>query len=101
MTYEDWDKLSIEDFQHIDLADGVDQRIFFDCLLAAVRGECIKDGANKKRLKNQEKVNLERKISSINRLINLKENPTLEMLDKLETLMHLKAAWMKKIEQNQ
>ena len=28
MTNEDWDKLSIEDFQYIDLADDVDQRIF-------------------------------------------------------------------------
>ena len=92
MTNEDWDKLSIEDYQFIDLADDVDQRIFYDCLLPAIRGECIKYGANKKRLKNQEKENLERKVSSINRLINLKENPTPETLDKLETLMQLKAA---------
>ena len=60
--------------------------------MAAIRGECIKYGANKKRLKNHEKENLENKISSINRLIDLKENPTPEMLDKLENLMQLKAA---------
>ena len=74
-----------------DIAEDVDPRIFFDCLLAGIRGACIKYGANKKRLQNQEKENLERKISSINRLINLKDNPTPETLDKLEALMKLKA----------
>ena len=42
-------------------------------------------------LQNQEKKNLEYKFSSINRLINLKENPIPEFLDKLETLMQLMA----------
>ena len=85
MKNEDWDKLAIQDYQYIDLANDVDQIIFYDCLLAAIRDECIKYGANKKRLKNQEKENLKKKISSINRLINLKENPTPEILNKLET----------------
>ena len=91
ISNEEWDKLSIEDYQIIDLADDEDPRIFFDCLLAGIRGACIKYGAYKKCLQNQEKENLEKKISSINQLINLKDNPTPETLDKLKTLMQLKA----------
>ena len=54
MSNEEWDKLSIGDYQNIDIADNVDLRIFFDCLLAGIRGACIKYIANKKRLQNQE-----------------------------------------------
>ena len=84
MSNEQWDELAIEDYQNLDLAEDVDPRIYFDRLLAGIRGACIKYGANKKHLQNQEKENLERKISSINRLINLKDNPTPETLDKIE-----------------
>ena len=37
MSNEQWDELSIEDYQNIDLAENVDPRIFFDCLLAGLK----------------------------------------------------------------
>ena len=59
--------------------------------MAGIRGACIKYGINKKCLQNWERENPEKKISSINQLINLKDNPTPETLDKHKTLMKLKA----------
>ncbi|MCP3681025.1 MAG: hypothetical protein GY782_12690, partial [Gammaproteobacteria bacterium] len=90
LTDTEWDELLVEDYQNIKLADDVDARIFLDCLLASIRGECIKYGAAKKRLIKQEREFLENKIASTNRLVNLKENPTPELLEKLDTYIELK-----------
>ena len=61
------------------LADDVNTRIIFDCLFAGIRGACIKYGATK-----QERECLKNKIFYVNCLINIKDNPPPEMLDKLE-----------------
>ena len=74
----------------------VDLRIFFDCLLAGIRGGCIKYRATKKHLFKQEWEFLKNKIASINHLINLKENPPTEILDKIEKLMDLKSDLVEK-----
>ncbi len=69
LTDAQWDELSIEDYQNIKLADDIDAHIFLDCLLASIRGECIKSA--KKRLLKQEREFLENKIAAYNKLINL------------------------------
>merc|ERR1712082_560366 len=91
LTDTQWDELLIEDYQNIKLADDVDARIFLDCLLASIRGECIKYGAEKKQLLKQEREFLENEIAATNRLVNLKENPTPELLEKLDAYRELKS----------
>ena len=49
MSDSQWDELQIEDYQYVELADDVDDRTFFDSLLASTRGASIKYGAEKKR----------------------------------------------------
>ena len=90
MTDSQWDELQIEDYQYIELADDVDARTFFDCLLASTRGASIKYGAAKKRNAKAEREKLEQKIASTNRLINIKADPDVELLEKLDTYMDLK-----------
>ena len=45
MTDSQRDELQIEDYQYIELADDIDARTFFDCMLASMRGASIKYGA--------------------------------------------------------
>ena len=45
-SVDQWNELQNEDYQYIQLADDVDQRLFY-CLLAGIRGACIKYGATK------------------------------------------------------
>ena len=35
MPDSQWDELQIEDYQYIELADDIDARTFFECMLAA------------------------------------------------------------------
>ncbi len=49
MTESQWEELQMEDYQYIELADDVDARTFFDCMLASIRGASIKYGVAKKR----------------------------------------------------
>ena len=90
LTDAQWDELLIEDYQNIKLADDVDARIFLNCLLASIRGECIKYGAANKRILKEDHEFLKNKIAATNWLKNLKENPPIELLEKLDTYMELK-----------
>ena len=74
MTDSQWDEHQIEDYQYIELATDINARTFWDCLLASMRGACIKYGAAKKRNAKAEHEKLEKTIASTNRLINLKLN---------------------------
>ena len=73
MTDSQWDELQIEDYQYIELADDIDARTFYDCMLASIRGASIKYGVAKKRDAKAEREKLDRKIASTNRLINTKD----------------------------
>ena len=90
MDSQQWDELQIEDYQYIELADDIDARTFFDCLLASTRGARIKYGAAKKRDAKAEREKLERKIAATNCLINMRANPEQGLLEKLDTYMDLK-----------
>ncbi len=89
MSDSQWEELQIEDYQYIELADDVDARTFFDCMLASIRGASMKYGAAKKREAKAEREKLERKIASTNRLINIRAEPEQELLEKLDTYMDL------------
>ncbi len=89
MLDSQWEELQIEDYQYIELADDVDARKFFDCMLASIRGASMKYGAAKKREAKAKLEKLERKIASTNHLINIRAEPEQELLEKLDTYMDL------------
>ena len=55
MTNSEWDELHIDAYQHVELADDVDDRIFFDCFLASLRGAIINMVQKKVMQKQNEK----------------------------------------------
>ena len=91
LTDKEWDNLQIDKYQYIQLASDIDDRIYLDSLLAGIRGACIKFGAAKKKAIAEEKAYLVNKITSTNRLIDLKTNLDRKLLEKFENLMHLKS----------
>ena len=70
MSDSQWDELQIEDYQNIRLADDIDARTYLDCMLASIRGACIKYGSATKHKAKAEREFLERKIAATNSLIN-------------------------------